>query len=182
MVLEALLPKEILPTGWLRKQLETQAEGLSGNLDKIWPDIRESKWLGGDREGWERLPYFLDGSFRSPIFWATRTKGARPKLHNLYFGRTGRRGALSPEKRYGRKKRGYLVAVSALEGFDRICRLFRGFPHRKRRSPRACLYRQIAFRRTLSNWAASRWYECLVSVLWLYKRGREEWLIRLADA
>ena len=52
MVLEALLPKEILPTGWLRKQLETQAEGLSGNLDKIWPDIRESKWLGGDREGW----------------------------------------------------------------------------------------------------------------------------------
>ena len=53
--------KELKPEGWLHRQLKIQAEGLSGNLHKIWPDIRDSKWIGGDREGWERVPYWLDG-------------------------------------------------------------------------------------------------------------------------
>lgn len=53
--------KEIEPSGWLLKQLKIQAEGLSGNLDKIWPDIRDSRWIGGGRDGWERVPYWLDG-------------------------------------------------------------------------------------------------------------------------
>ena len=53
--------KELKPTGWLKRQLEIQAEGLCGNLDKVWPDIRDSAWIGGNREGWERVPYWLDG-------------------------------------------------------------------------------------------------------------------------
>lgn len=53
--------KELKPAGWLKRQLEIQARGLSGNLDKIWPDVRDSAWIGGDREGWERVPYWLDG-------------------------------------------------------------------------------------------------------------------------
>ena len=53
--------KEIRPEGWLRRQLEIQAKGLSGNLNKVWPDIRDSAWIGGKREGWERVPYWLDG-------------------------------------------------------------------------------------------------------------------------
>lgn len=53
--------KELKPQGWLRRQLEIQAEGLSGNLHKIWPDIRDSAWIGGKCEGWERVPYWLDG-------------------------------------------------------------------------------------------------------------------------
>ena len=52
---------ELKPKGWLKRQLEIQANGLSGNLDKMWPDIRDSAWIGGDREGWERVPYWLDG-------------------------------------------------------------------------------------------------------------------------
>ena len=28
--------KEIKPRGWLKRQLEIQADGLSGNLDKVW--------------------------------------------------------------------------------------------------------------------------------------------------
>ena len=52
---------EIKPEGWLKRQLRIQADGLSGNLDKVWPDVRDSRWIGGDREGWERVPYWLDG-------------------------------------------------------------------------------------------------------------------------
>ena len=41
---------EIKPAGWLKRQLEIQAEGLSGNLDKIWPDVKDSSWIGGGKE------------------------------------------------------------------------------------------------------------------------------------
>ena len=54
-------PTEIKPQGWLKRQLEIQLSGLNGNLDKMWPDVRDSAWIGGDREGWERVPYWLDG-------------------------------------------------------------------------------------------------------------------------
>lgn len=53
--------KEIQPMGWINRQLEIQAAGLSGNLDKIWPDVLDSAWIGGTCEGWERVPYWLDG-------------------------------------------------------------------------------------------------------------------------
>ena len=53
--------QQLKAEGWLRRQLEIQAKGLSGNLHKIWPDIRDSAWIGGKREGWERVPYWLDG-------------------------------------------------------------------------------------------------------------------------
>jgi len=51
----------IRPRGWLARQLRIQADGLSGHLHEFWPDIRDSRWFGGDSEGWERAPYWLDG-------------------------------------------------------------------------------------------------------------------------
>ena len=58
-----LLPlSAIRPAGWLRAQLQLQADGLSGHLDETWPDVGpNSGWLGGSGESWERGPYFLDG-------------------------------------------------------------------------------------------------------------------------
>ena len=51
----------IKPAGWLKDQLRIQADGLSGHLDEFWPDIKDSAWFGGKAEGWERVPYWLDG-------------------------------------------------------------------------------------------------------------------------
>ncbi len=51
----------IKPCGWLLNQLRIQANGLSGHLDEFWPDITDSAWIGGNGEGWERAPYWLDG-------------------------------------------------------------------------------------------------------------------------
>lgn len=52
----------IEPDGWLRRQLEIQAKGLTGRLDELWPDVGpQSGWLGGAGESWERGPYYLDG-------------------------------------------------------------------------------------------------------------------------
>jgi hypothetical protein len=52
----------IKPAGWLKAQLELQAQGLGGHLDEFWPDIKDSAWIGGKAEGWERTPYWLDGA------------------------------------------------------------------------------------------------------------------------
>lgn len=51
----------IKPSGWLLTQLRTQANSLGGNLHTFWPDIKDSQWRGGSAEGWERVPYWLDG-------------------------------------------------------------------------------------------------------------------------
>ena len=52
----------IRPEGWLKDQLQLQAEGQTGLLEEIWPDVGpDSAWLGGDGEDWERGPYYLDG-------------------------------------------------------------------------------------------------------------------------
>ncbi|MCS7059594.1 MAG: hypothetical protein NZM14_00365 [Thermoflexales bacterium] len=51
----------IRPAGWLLNQLSIQADGLSGHLDEFWPDVAQSGWIGGEAEGWERGPYWLDG-------------------------------------------------------------------------------------------------------------------------
>ena len=52
-------PGELKPSGWLRRQLEIQAKGLSGNLDKLWPDIRDSAWIGGDRAAFSGHPVVI---------------------------------------------------------------------------------------------------------------------------
>jgi hypothetical protein len=51
----------VKPEGWLKAQLEAQAEGLTGHIDDFWPDLVNSAWRGGEGEAWERGPYFLDG-------------------------------------------------------------------------------------------------------------------------
>ncbi|GAC1349999.1 MAG: glycoside hydrolase family 127 protein [Ktedonobacteraceae bacterium] len=60
--LNELPPGAIEPAGWLRDQLEIQAEGLTGHLSDAWEDVGpNSGWLGGTGESWERGPYYLDG-------------------------------------------------------------------------------------------------------------------------
>ena len=53
----------IRPAGWLRDQLQRQADGLTGHLDERYAQVvgRRNGWLGGDGDGWERGPYWIDG-------------------------------------------------------------------------------------------------------------------------
>ena len=68
----------IQPAGWLRRQLRIQADGLSGHLDEFWPDVARSRWFGGDAEGWERAPYWLDGAM--PLAWQLRDAALQARI------------------------------------------------------------------------------------------------------
>ncbi|MFX0074410.1 MAG: beta-L-arabinofuranosidase domain-containing protein [Candidatus Hermodarchaeota archaeon] len=69
---------EVKPGGWLKNQLITQANGLSGHLDEFWPDVMDSGWIGGSAEGWERFPYWLDGVI--PLAYLIESKKLTQKV------------------------------------------------------------------------------------------------------
>lgn len=53
----------VKPAGWLDDQLHRMAEGLTGHLDELYPEVcgQRNGWLGGDGDMWERGPYWIDG-------------------------------------------------------------------------------------------------------------------------
>lgn len=54
----------VQPSGWLRRYLELQRDGLNGKLGTIsaWLDKNNNQWLGdGGDHGWEEVPYWLRG-------------------------------------------------------------------------------------------------------------------------
>jgi len=53
----------IKPKGMLQTMLEIQRDGLTGRLDKVYALVcgPNNGWLGGNGDGWERGPYWIDG-------------------------------------------------------------------------------------------------------------------------
>ncbi|HOT98302.1 MAG TPA: glycoside hydrolase family 127 protein [bacterium] len=59
----------IHPMGWLQEQLEIMRDGMTGHLDVLYSSVvgPRNGWLGGDGDGWERGPYWIDGLL--PLAW-----------------------------------------------------------------------------------------------------------------
>lgn len=53
----------IKPQSWLLDQLVRMKNGMTGHLDEVYPEVLGARngWLGGDGDGWERGPYWIDG-------------------------------------------------------------------------------------------------------------------------
>ncbi len=174
---------EIKPIGWMKNQLQIQANGLSGNLDKMWPDVKESAWIGGNKEGWERVPYWLDGFIPLAYLLDDGDMKARAKKYiDGIIENQKPDGWLCPcedNKRAeydawalmliskvlvvwydcSKDERVYGVLYSALKNYYQM--LSSGQTH-------------------LFEWAKSRWYETLIAVKFVYDRCNEPWLIDLA--
>lgn len=173
--------KEIKPEGWLKRQLEIQSEGLSGHLDKIWPDIRDSKWIGGTCEGWERVPYWLDGFIPLAYLLDDEDKKARAKRYiDAIVSRQCEDGWICPCEESERTT----YDVWALFLMLKVLVVYADCSQDE--SIEEVVYKALknlygfVKANTLRNWAAARWYECLISIAWLYERRPEPWLKELA--
>ena len=174
---------EIKPAGWLRRQLEIQAKGLSGNLDKIWPDIRNSAWIGGDKEGWERVPYWLDGFIPLAYLLEDKDMIARAKKYiDAILSSQKSDGWICPCADNERKTYDTwavqliaktLTVYYQCSGDERIPNVIYNVLknyHNMLKSGEI----------TLFDWGKARWFEAFIAINFIYERCKEGWLKDLA--
>lgn len=169
------------PQGWLARQLRIQADGLSGHLDEFWPDIKDSAWIGGEAEGWERMPYWLDGVI--PLAWLLDDAPLKKRINGYldyiiqHQHADGWLGPLVEKKSEAADVWSQFLALKMLvvyhdaTGDDRI-------PGVVEKALRM-LDRRID-RHPLSQWGQFRWFESLIAIWWLHERTGESWLPDLA--
>ena len=176
--------KEVKPLGWLKRQLEIQAGGLSGNLDKIWPDVRDSAWIGGNREGWERVPYWLDGFIPLAFLLENEDMIARVKRYiDAILAAQKEDGWICPceeEKRESYDTWAVLLITKVLRvyyecsGDARIPEVLYRVLHNY-----YSLLKSEKIR--LFQWGKFRWYEGFIAIDFVYERYKEAWLLELAE-
>lgn len=173
----------IKPKGWLRRQLEIQAQGLCGNLDRVWRDIRESAWIGGDCEGWERVPYWLDGVV--PLAYLLQDEDLINRARHYIDCILERQEPdgwicpVPPEKRREYDTWAVLLISKALMRYYE-CSHDERIPD--------VLYRMMKNYYTLlssgdvnlRDWGKHRWYEGFPALNFLWSRNPEPWIRELA--
>jgi len=157
----------IHPTGWLRAQLQIQANGLGGHLDETWPDVGpNSGWLGGTGESWERGPYFLDGLV--PLAYQLddpRLKAKAQKFIEWTLTHQQPTGNFGPSSNNDWWPR--MVMLKVLTQYYEATSDPRVLPF---------LTRYFAYQlatlpsRPLQDWGRFRWQDNALTALWLYNR------------
>lgn len=173
-----LLPLgSVRPEGWLRNQLQIQANGLSGHLDETWPDVGpNSGWLGGTGESWERGPYFLDGLV--PLAYLLDDESLKSKSQKFIdwtLTHQQPNGMIGPPSNDDWWPR--MVMLKVLTQYQEVTSDPRVLP---------LLSRYFAYQlqtlptRPLKDWGKFRWQDNVLSVLWLYNRTGDPSLLDLA--
>ncbi|MBR3835272.1 MAG: hypothetical protein IKJ69_00600 [Clostridia bacterium] len=175
--------KELKPTGWLKNQLAVQANGLSGNLDKMWPSVKDSSWIGGNDDGWERVPYWLDGFI--PLAFQLENEdmiGRAKRYINAILDGQQEDGWIAPCPKEARN--GYDVWAVFL-----ICKVLVLYADCSGEEEKIHKAVYVALKNldrhiegsVLFNWAAARWFECLIPIHWIYQRQPEDWMLDLVQ-
>lgn len=192
--------RSIKPKGWLRGQLELMRDGMTGHLAEVshWVQPEGNAWLsktGEGKNGWEEVPYWLKGitdlgfilederligiakSWCAGVMDAQREDG--------YFGSEENRGGGPERMQLGAAKKNagpdlwpHMPMLDALRSY-----------HEATGDPRVIGFMTRYFKWQASlpreqllpgSWQKIRGGDNLDSVLWLYNRTGEAWLLDLA--
>ena len=176
-VMELLPLGAIRPAGWLRRQMQIQANGMGGHLDEFWPDVGpNSGWLGGNGESWERGPYFVDGLL--PLAWQLNDANLKAKAMKFIHWTLDHQapdGMIGPSSNNDWWPRMVMVKVLAqyydVSADPRVIPvLTRYFHHQLDAMPE----------RPLRDWGKYRWQDEALIVEWLYARTHDPKLPKLA--
>ena len=166
----------VRPLGWLKKQMQIQANGLSGHLDETWADVgSNSGWLGGTGESWERSPYFLDGLV--PLAYLlddARLKSKAQKFLEWTLTHQATNGMIGPSGNNDWWPR--MVMLKALAQYQEATGDPRVIP---------VLSRYFAYQlsalpsRPLRDWGKFRWQDNALIAIWLFNRTGDPKLLKL---
>jgi hypothetical protein len=187
----------IKPEGWLLHQLQLMRDGMTGHLDEWYASVvgERNGWLGGDGDGWERGPYWLDGLV--PLAWQLDDKELQQKAMRWiewslqsqtdsgYFGPVPFQKEPEPEPglQKGMRRDWWpkMVMLKVLQqyyevsGDQRVIDLMLNyFRYQLRVLPQYPLDHW-------SFWANRRGADNLLMVHWLYNQTGETFLLELGD-
>jgi hypothetical protein len=171
----------VRPSGWLKNQLRIQAGGLSGHLDEFWPDIKQSAWIGGKAEGWERVPYWLDGVVPLAYLLDDDVLKGKVKRYVDYIldhqQADGWLGPVGDGKHPAYDPWPLFVLFKALTQYHEATGDPRVIPAMRR-----CVRRvdEVITRSPLTSWGKFRTADLIVSLDWLYEKTCDPWLLELA--
>lgn len=184
----------IEPQGWLRKELELEADGFTGHLTEISEFLKKdgNAWLSKDglgEHGWEEVPYWLKGFgdlgyvLNDPrIIAEARTWIDAVLASQREDGYFGPRANLTATKTDAGGKPDlwpHMIMLNVLQSFyehtgdERILKHMSNYFRWELNLPEEDFL--------LPFWQQQRAADNLASVYWLYNRTGEPWLLDLAQ-
>ncbi len=170
---------EIMPEGWLKRQLQIQMDGLSGHLHEIWDSVGSySGWLGGTGENWERAPYYLDGLLPLAHYLHDEKRWALcMRFIDWTLKSQNADGNFGPQatqedywSRYVMLK--VLIQYQEITGDERVAPfMIRYFEY----------VAQAVDERPMKNWSSARVPDLLYCVKWAYEKTGDSTLTALAE-
>jgi hypothetical protein len=179
----------ITPKGWLRHQLELEAQGMTGRLPEIskWCKFEDNAWAdpkGQGHSGWEELPYWLKGygDLGYVLKDETIIKEARKWIDAVlasqepdgYFGSRANKTSLEGKPDLWP----HMVMLNVLQSFYEVTADPRVLPF----MTRYCQWLNAQPPETFGRgyWPKIRFGDNIETVYWLYNRTGESWLLDLA--
>ena len=175
----------IQPEGWVKRYLELQRDGLTGQLGEIsaWLDKENNAWLttGGDH-GWEEVPYWLKGYGNLAYILNDPKMIAETKTWiEAAFASRQPDGYFGPvNERNGRRELwAQMIMLWCLQSYyeysndSRVLDLMTAYFKWQMTVPDDQLLEDY--------WENSRGGDNLYSIYWLYNRTGESFLLELAE-
>ena len=183
--LEPLPLGAVLPRGWLRDQLQVQAEGLTGHLDEFWPSVADSRWIGGASEGWERAPYWLDGLVPLAVqLGDERLLGKAHRWIDYILAHQHADGWLGPKEDPHEGTGEVTLDPWPLFVLFKVFTQWQEGTGDERIIPAMlrCASRiaDLLEEKPLHSWGRMRWADLVLSLHWLFERTGQSWLLDLA--
>ena len=196
----------IIPEGWLLEYFNKQKRGLTGNLGKIsaWLDKKDNAWLsesGEGKWGWEEVPYWLKGY--ANIGYITEDKEMideakiwiesviNSQREDGYFGPSfAWESYISEEYRTKEEKQEKRKAIDFWPNMIMLYCLQSYYEYSNDQRVIDLMTNYFKFQLNIEEnellsdkhyWHRIRGGDNLHSVIWLYNRTGEKWLLELAE-
>ena len=167
----------VRPRGYLLDVERTMAQGLTGNITKVWDSLKDCAWFGGNGDNWERGPYYMDGLI--PLAWQLgdeELKGLVMKFIEWTLASQREDGFFGPEDNNDWWPR--MVVLKCMMQYFTATGDKRVLPFMNKYF--AYQYKTLD-EQPLGIWAIARVGENLQAIQWLYNITGQKVLLKLQD-